>query len=353
MSKRANRTLIGGFVVGAIAIVIVAILIFGSGKLWKDKAYFVLFFDGTVKGLTIGAPVQFKGTPIGEVRDITLLMESIELKVLNRVLIEVVPGRMKELGPQGTMLAGEPFQENELARLLIRRGLRAKLDISSFLTGQLHVALDFFPDTKVKLTGIETDYFELPTLPSDMEALVRKLEDIPITELVNEALLTVSDLRKLVRSPAITSALSNLDQSMEDISGLISSLDKQMKPLLANLNKAVDDYGKLARNLDSQVGPVMTELKGTLEDARGLVNNVDGRIEPLTGELENTLESATSALDEARVTLATYGDLVDGDSALNHHLNDMLTELAAAARSLRALADQLERHPESLIKGRQ
>lgn len=353
MSKRANRTLIGGFVIGAIAIVIIAILVFGGGKLFKDKANYVLFFEGTVKGLTTGAPVQLKGTPIGQVTDITLLMEPIELKFYNRVLIEITSGKIIELGPGGTDVSVAPEEDYDLARLLIRRGLRAKLDISSFLTGKLHVSFDFYPDTDVNLTGFKSDYRELPTLPSNMEALAKKLEDIPVTELIDEALLTVSDLRTLIRSPAIKTALAHLEQSMSDISSVVKHLDDQIGPFVGNLNSVVDDYSKLAQNLDGQVGPVMTELKGTLKDARGLVNNLDQRVEPLAGEVESTLKSATSALDQARKTFRTYGSLVEGDSALNNYLQDSLSELSSAARSIRALANYLEQHPEALLKGKQ
>ena len=123
MSKRVNRTLIGGFVVGALAVVVVAILIFGSGKLFKKKVFYVLFFDGSVKGLSIGAPVDFKGTPIGQVSDITLLMEPIKLKFYNRVLIEITPGKIVEMGPQGAHIRVSPEEDYQLARLLIRRGL--------------------------------------------------------------------------------------------------------------------------------------------------------------------------------------------------------------------------------------
>jgi paraquat-inducible protein B len=346
MSKRANRVLIGGFTIGAIFVVIAAILIFGSGRLFKEKVRYVLFFNGSIKGLSIGAPVDFKGTPIGQVSDITLLMDPVKLRFYNRVVVEITPGKIVELGSKGSDVTLSPEEDYQLARLLVRRGLRAKLDMTSFLTGKLQVSFDFFPETKANMTGIKSDYKELPTLPSDMEELTRKLGDIPITELVDEALMAISDVRTLLRSPQIQSALTNLDTSIAEISTLIKNLDTQIKPLLEDLNGAINDYGKLARSLDRQIGPVMTELRGTLQDARGLVNNLNQRIDPLAGEAETTLKAATA-------TFQSYGNLVEDDSALMYSLNETLTELATAARSLRALADYLERNPESLLKGKQ
>ena len=253
MSKQANKTLIGGFVVGALVILAVSILIFGSGKLFTEKQRYVLYFTGTVNGLNIGSPVQFKGVKIGQVQDIKLLMDPIKLTFVNQVVIEIIPGTISQIGGDKVDSQWEPEEDLELAKLLVRRGMRAKLEMMSFVTGMMRVAFDFYPDTPVRLTGIQSEYFELPTIPSDMETFAKKLEDIPFSKLVNEALVAVEGINQLVRSPKIREAL-------------------------VTLNGALQDIQSLAKTLDHEVPTLASELTHTLRDARKLVNRIDGHV---------------------------------------------------------------------------
>ena len=145
MSKKVNKTVIGVFVIGALVLLLVAIVVFGSGELFKRTNKFVLYFDGSVKGLSIGAPVMFRGVSIGTVKDISLIYDSKAGTVMLPVIVEIQQGRIK----------GTPsFSDLVADKKMIELGLRGKLEVQSFLTGQLMIAFDFYPNQPAKLRGI-------------------------------------------------------------------------------------------------------------------------------------------------------------------------------------------------------
>ena len=176
MSKQANKTLIGGFVVGAAAIVVIGILIFGGGRMMSDKHHFVLFFDGSVKGLTIGAPVQLKGVTMGEIKDIRLVANSDTMRFYTQVLIEVSPAKILWSGNDRSEQVLSDTGVYPMVKSMVEKGLRAKLEYTSIVTGQLLVSFDFYPDTEIRVTGIKTEFKELPTLPSDLVKIAKRLE---------------------------------------------------------------------------------------------------------------------------------------------------------------------------------
>lgn len=327
MSKQANKTLIGGFVIGAVAIVVAGILIFGSGRLLTEKRKFVLFFDGSVKGLNVGAPVQLKGVTIGRVNEIMLLADPKTLEFYNEVIIEVLPDKISKVGTENTETKLSQRDSHLAVKMLISKGLRAKLEMISFVTGQLQVAFNFYPDTEVRKVGFNTEYDELPTLPSDMETMTKKLEKIPIEELVEEALATVETVNKLVGSPRVKSILANLDQTLQDIDTLTKKLDRQVVPLTR-------------------------ELTGTVRDTRQFVNNLNQKADPVSDEILKTLKSASAMFDQTNAAGGAIYQLLEEDSDIHYSLREALLELSSVSRSIRVLADYLEQHPEALLKGK-
>ena len=130
MSKKANKTLIGVFVVAAIAMLVAAVLVFGSGKFFREKDEFIAFFEGSVKGLRVGAPVMFRGVSIGEVTDITLVYHTDDLSFEIPVRITLYPEKMIGMGIE---LTGEA--EDRAWFQLLEQGLRAELQMQSLVTG--------------------------------------------------------------------------------------------------------------------------------------------------------------------------------------------------------------------------
>jgi len=174
MSKKSNKTLIGAFVIGAVVLLALSLVVFGSGKFFRRTNKYVLFFDDSVKGLAIGAPVTFRGVKIGTVKDVSLVYDPGTRFAFIPVIIETEPDRIK----------GSPLKRNrENIQILVNTGLRAQLETLSFLTGQLAVALDFFPDKPARLRGLMKEYPEIPTIPSPLGELQKNIGDIPLKDI--------------------------------------------------------------------------------------------------------------------------------------------------------------------------
>jgi paraquat-inducible protein B len=183
MSKQASKTLIGAFVLGALGLIIAGVVVFGSGKFLRKVEKAVMFFEGSVQGLQVGAPVVFRGVQIGHVTNIVLEVNEKDLTGHIPVYIEIYPHKVVPIG-------GGSFDQR-YRQALIEKGLRAQLELQSFVTGQLVVNLDFYPNTPIRLVGLEKEYPEIPTIPSGIEQLKKRIEQLPLKEIadrLNEAL---------------------------------------------------------------------------------------------------------------------------------------------------------------------
>ena len=168
MSKQANTTAIGAFVVGAIVLVLAGIITFGGGKFFKETKRFVLFFEGSMQGLNKGAPVALRGVRVGSVIEIKVLMDSRDVSPYIPVFIEIEPDRLTEMRGVHLDKFAEEHKGLSLLDFLVEKGLRAQLDIQSFVTGQLFVNMDFFPNKPARFVNIDTGYTEIPTVPSSL-----------------------------------------------------------------------------------------------------------------------------------------------------------------------------------------
>ena len=188
MSKQANKTVIGIFVVVAIALVVVAVLILGSGKFFKQTLKAVCYFEGSVGGLNIGAPVVFRGVKIGSVTDVILRVDSTKLIFTIPVYIEIEPDRF-------TVIGVRPKKLGQNLKTFIDRGLRATLETQSIVTGQMQVGLDYYPDKPAKFAEfrIDTKTPEIPTIPTPMQELAKKIQNIPIDEIFEKLSSTLME----------------------------------------------------------------------------------------------------------------------------------------------------------------
>ena len=203
MMRKANKTLIGAFVVGAAVLLLIAIAVFGSGAIFKLSDKYVLYFDGSVKGLSEGAPVVFRGVKIGNITNITPVYDPKSKKVLISVTIDVELARVNGVPD----IIGYPNYDPWL-----KQGLRARLEIQNFITGQLMVAFDFYPDKPENIYGIKSKYPELPalTVSPDIFAI---MNEIPIKDIMNNLKQTVEGLNRLVNSEGI----SGLDKTLREV----------------------------------------------------------------------------------------------------------------------------------------
>ena len=324
MAKKANPAAIGGFVVGAAALLVVGVLVFGSGKLWKATRPWVSYFPGSVKGLQVGAPVTFRGVKIGQVTSIKAVLNVRDepLTILTPVYWEYDTDMVETVGISRAELNKMAAAGRPVDQLLIKRGLRAQLQLQSFVTGQKFIQIDFHPDTPIRLVGVDTDVPEYPTIPSSLAHLTKSLEELPLREIGDAALNLLHHADQLVNSP-------------------------EVKAVLRSANETLKTYDKVGRDIDSKIIPQTSKL----------VKNIDTQIIPQTSKLVRDLDSqvtpaARDALKEAEATLATYRDLMAEGSPVRYELVVLLSEAAAAARSIRVLTDYLERHPEALLAGK-
>jgi paraquat-inducible protein B len=320
MSKHANPTVIGAFVVGAMILAVMAVLLLGSGDLFVNKPRFVLYFKGSVKGLNIGSPVNFRGVNIGTVTNIQLVMGDSEADIRIPVTIEINPANFIR---SDQMIGQMADTRSDRLAGLIAAGMRAQLQLQSLLTGQLFIQLDFYPGTPVDLVG-DKRYPEIPTIPTPIEKITRKLEDFPVEQVMNNIISTSEGLNRLVNSPELHRSVQTLNETLENINRLVKSPELQQS--IESLHAALDDLGALARSIDR-------------------------RVEPLSAELHATLDQTRLAMMQARATLESAQHLVS-DERLLYALDNALAEITSAARSVRDLTDFLERQPQSLLRGK-
>jgi len=346
MSKPVNNTVLGGFVVAAIGLFVAAVLIFGSGQFFKRTELRVMYFDGSVKGLDVGSPLLFRGVKIGQVTKISLHLDATKKDVDIPVIVEYEP--------EAFIVVGGAVDKTDRAknwRDLLERGLRARLETQSFVTGQLLVSIDFYPDKPYTLHE-DAPYLEIPTIPTTLQRLEKALEDLPLKEMVANLNSAIQSLNKLVNSPELKESVTHLNATLKEARDLVANVNAQVKPLSAGVSETLRDAQKLMRNADSQVASLGLNLDGAIGDARKLIKNMDGSVEDLRAGLVDMIKNANEAVKKAEMVLGELESSASSDSALMYRITEALDEVAKTARSLRALTDYLEMHPEALLSGK-
>jgi paraquat-inducible protein B len=338
--------MLGGFVVGALALLVVAAILFGSGKVFKKTSLRVMYFDGSVKGLNVGAPVLFRGVSVGSVKGMSLHWDTNKKELDIPVVIEIEPDRFKVVG--GSVAKTAPAESH---KELVERGLRAQLEMQSFVTGQLLVALDFHPGTPFTLHE-DAPYLEIPTIPTTMQQIAKALEQLPLEELVNRLTSAVTAIDRKLNSPAMDSTIKNLDESLNETRKLVANINSKVGPIASSIEEMFKEYGKLARNVESKVGSMTTSITDVAGEARTLIKRTDGSIDDIARSLSEALTSADSALKQAENTLITVQGVAGEASDLRYLFVDTLQGISAAARSIRIAADYIQMHPEALVIGK-
>ncbi|RKQ58011.1 paraquat-inducible protein B [Vogesella indigofera] len=241
-----------------------------------------LKFQQSVRGLSVGAPVDFRGIVIGEVTAIGLEQDKARKDFNMLVDVRIFPSRL--LAMSSNLDKDRSLRQQLSLKQMVTNGLRAQLRSGSLITGQLFVALDFFRDAKPAQLGHEQDMDVMPTIPGDLEELQAMMQRIA---------------RKLDKMP-LESISAGLDQSVH-------------------------------------------ELRAMLAATRQLMGNIDDKMLP----------QATQTLDKLQKTLDDTQQVLQANSPLQQDMRNAALEVSETARSVRALVDYLDRHPEALIRGKQ
>jgi paraquat-inducible protein B len=326
MSKKISPTLIGGFVLGALALLVIAVIAFGSGRLFRQTKEFVAYFDGDVNGLHIGAPVKFRGVEVGSVKKILLQLEkSMEVRSIP-VVFEIDLEKVTSRGATATLL-----EDPSALKVAIDQGLRAQLRSESLLTGVLYIGIDLFPGTPVKfIQAAGSRYPEIPAVPTTLERaevtaseIFAKLSEVDFKGMTDSVSRAVDGVGRLVNSPALNSALQRLDQTMPKI------------------DQAIVEIRKMTSNIDGNITTLSANLEQTSDTARGAME-----------QAALTMKQTDAALKEAEAAMINIRGISDPDSVTFYELGRSLREVSAAARSLRLLSDSVQRNPRSLIFGK-
>jgi paraquat-inducible protein B len=295
----------------------------------------------------------FRGVKVGAVTNIRMYFNFATKAPIVLVYVEsekaqVAAYNIDEATAKELIKQGQYFFMKEL----IARGLRAQLEMQSIVTGQLQIALDLYPDKPAVYTGIDKTVMEIPTIPTPLQELTKKLESLPLEQIFNNINSAADGIAKLVQSPELKESVANLHTALKDVQSLVRNVDAQVKPLSAGLSETIRDTQKLIKNADSQVSSLGTNMNEAIGDGRKLIRNVDGSVEFIKVKLDGTLTAAASALEEARNLIQDLEGSAREDSALMYRLTETLQEVGKAARSLSTLTDYLERHPEALLGGK-
>lgn len=317
MSEKPNTVAIGAFVVGALLIGVTTIIFALGTGFGRDSSKVVMVFEGSVKGLSVGASVALRGVQIGQVTDIELMLDSDTVELIMLVEADIHGENIRRSGSNAENLTEE----------LISRGLRAQLNTQSLLTGLLYVQLDFHPDSELILATIDSPYLQIPTIPTELERLTRRLESIDFAKVAGDL-------------ESIATGMNNFISS-DDFQGLPG----QLKETLASVNA-------LSTQLGGQLASSGPKLDALLDGATGTIDLANAEIPQLAKLVSSNLALLEDAIKAFEDSMRDFEGLVDYDSATIYELNRALRELGQAGRALQQLGQSLEEHPESLIRGR-
>ena len=332
MSKPVNPYTLGAFLVGSLTLLIVAILVFGGGQFLKQKTQYVIFFDGALNGLNIGAPVKLQGVQIGTVKEISLEIDQKFVRIFKPVVIEIDPAVLLDATGKPFQVASSSMERQQNTQRLIDSGLKAQLQTQSLLTGLLYVEVNFFRGESLSLTGINyKDLPELPSVPTTVDQLkstademLAKFRQLPIEDIVKDLAVTLKEIKEIATSDELKKNRVALAKTLAETEQLVANLNKGLVPLLNNMN-------------------------GTMADTRNLVQQFAHDMRPVLISSEKTLNTATSVLLESNHALGSVEALAAPDAPLWQSLE----ALRDAAQSTKNLTDYLERHPDSIIYGKE
>jgi len=325
MSIRANKAAIGAFVLGAVCLAIVGVALFGSGEFFSPTKKFVMYFDGSVKGLSGGAPVVFRGVKIGSVVDIVLQGNLRDMTFTVPVITEIDLSKFQ--------ISNGPPESVDYHKALIDGGLRAQLQTQSLVTGQLMIDIDFRPDKPARFVPDSTGLPQIPTIQSTADELTQKIEELPLQQLLERANGLVGGLERLVNSP-----------------------DTQDAPRALNL--AVADARRLIARVDRETGLLSAEVRKTIGAATAAISHADRVLAFDEGAPAEVVNNLNMTLADARNSLRKFDETLDvvrnaaADERSKYQLRHALKELGEVSRSLGALVEYLNRHPEALLRGK-
>ncbi len=330
MSKKANPTIVGSFVLVAIALTIAAIIALGNIKLKDDRFRGVAFFTGSLYGLDLGAPVTFRGVTIGRVSEIRINYDKKQNNYIIPVYVDIEQTPYLDSDRPGSWRS-EAIRT--VMQQLIDQGLRAQLKISSLLTSKLYIDLAFYPDTKANLHNKDPELIEIPTLPSGLEQITQRLESLPLNEILNKTADALDSINNIINSPQTRHALQTLDATLARLDTLLGKADVNLPVLSSELKQGLSNFSTLAAT------------------ATAFLQTADKELSPMSRDLQQLLTSLNTTAISITQTLNNIKQLTAKDSDFSYQISSSLEEIEKAAASARQLTEYLQQHPNALLFG--
>lgn len=272
-------------------------------KTYTHKLRFVVFFDQSVRGLDVGAPVEFKGIKVGQVTDVRLEFNSKDSSFLIPVILELEPERIINRDKSEKT-------KYQILQTLVKHGLRAQLQAGSLLTGKMLVALDMHPETPIHLVhDARSTLPEIPTIAggfdmitTSVQSILDKLNKVRTDKIGEELEAALHGTNKLINSPDLKASVGDLRVSLHAFRRIVVALEKHSEPIAENLDKVLD--------------------------------------------------AGHRALNQADKALANLNVLLDPSSPTQYRLNQLIRDLSDMSHSIRSFVDLLERHPNAVILGK-
>ncbi len=330
MSHKVNAKAIGAFTILAGILLVTGIFTFGGGDWFRAEYEVEMVFTGSVKGLTTGSPVTFRGVGIGEVREINLDFVDNGKDIIIRVVAILVQGEDSRFANRRELY--------EFLDKQIQKGLRAQLVAQSIVTGRLQIQLEYFPDQKGYLIPDENANLDIPTVPTDFEIvsetlknLAIRVDEIPLVEIALHLDQAITRFNEVLSSEKIDSSLNNLNASLEQLNLLLAGMNAERESFFAEYYKTSAAFQRMA----------------------GKVSNASDRGERLMQQTKKALDDMNGLMGQTQSTLKTYEELVAPGSDVRIRLVKTLESVERSAEQFRQLGETLERNPESILTGKQ
>jgi paraquat-inducible protein B len=347
MQTRANPTLIGLFVLSAMLLGIVAIFSLGGDVLSDRSSRFILYFEGDVRGLQVGSPVTLRGVKIGQVESMSISYNSKDQTFSIPVIISIDQAR---LGFK-RRYEGEPGRR--LLDSLIEQGLRARLYSQSLVTGKMEVELSYRPDSPVRMVSKTNEYPEIPTIPSNLEKLASTLEELPLEHIFKRVSEILDGIDEMITSSDIPGLVNSLSSVIVRLDHITAQLEENVPQLTTSTLILMRDSREMVDELKRNLVPLIDAWTQTARDSRSLLGHMDAQVTDAVNSWDKTMVSGDAAFRQFETTMGSTDALVKDDSPVMTELVFALREMTAAARSIRVMAEYLERHPEALLRGKQ
>jgi len=318
----SRQSTIGAFVFGGLVLALMTVVLFGNFRLFNPTTRAAIIFQGTISGLTVGAPVTFRGVRVGVVQRITLEFDQIAKAAFIPVTVELDPDSVRVTG-------GENGSQRIDLQDMVQRGLRAELMTQSFVTGQAQINLDFDPGSQADLHPNLTKLPEIPARLSAFQRVQEQLAQLPVGDLVKNANATFISLH-----------------------GLLDRFDQQMPVLFDDAKTISSGTNRTLDAATTAIGDLQKRLDETLGHIDQLAINSDQQVTQRSTDLHTLLAASTQTMVQLRESLSDLRSLTSSRGEARTNLEATLRDLAAASAALRGFASDVEHNPQLLLTGR-